>query len=38
MYELRCRNVIVSLIKLSAFVGSNCDNLIMMHGMEKVKF
>jgi len=34
---LECFNVIVILIKLSAFVGLNCNNWTIMHGMENVK-
>ena len=29
---------IVNLIKLCAFVGSNCNKWIVMRGMEKAKF
>ena len=31
-------NVIVTLTQLSAFVGLNCHNCIVMHGMEDVQF
>ena len=36
-YELVCCNIIVILIKLCAFISSNCNNWNMMHGMENVK-
>ena len=32
-----CYNIVTS-IKLCAFVVSNCNNLIVMHGMKNVKF
>jgi hypothetical protein len=32
------RNGITSLTQLRAFVGLNCNNLIVMHAIEKVKF
>jgi len=37
MYELVCSNT-VTLIKFCTFVGSKCNTLNLMHGMEKVKF
>jgi hypothetical protein len=36
MYKLVCCNI-APLIKLYAFVGSNCNNGIAMHGTENVK-
>ena len=38
MWQLVCCNVIVILINLSAFVGSNYNNWIITHGIENVKF
>lgn len=35
--QLVCCNNIVILLKLSACVGSNCNNWITMHGIENVK-
>jgi len=37
MYELVCCNIIVILIKLSTFIGLNCNNLFIMHGMKNMK-
>jgi len=37
LYELVCCNIIVILIKLSAFIGLNCNNFIIMHGMKNMK-
>jgi hypothetical protein len=37
MYELVCCNIIVILIKLSAFIGLNCNNLFIMHGTKNMK-
>jgi hypothetical protein len=31
------RNIIITLIKLHAFVGLNCNNWIEKHGMQNVK-
>ena len=33
-----CCNIIMILIKLCALVGSNCDNSIINHVLENVKF
>jgi len=37
MYELVCCNIIVILIKLSAFIGLNCNNLFIMCGIKNMK-
>jgi len=37
MCELVCCNIIVTLIKLSEFVGLNHNNLFIMHGMKNMK-
>ena len=37
LQELVCRNIIVIWIQLCAFIGSNCNNWIIIHGRENAK-
>ena len=38
IYSSRCVVNIATVIKLCVFIGTNCNNLIVMHGMQHVKF